>query len=306
LDLLSGDHSPLDTHPLAVPADLLPPPSHGPHPIRRPAAGPSPRAEAKLEPSPTGHPLRLEDALLRIYADTLDDLEKTRIATTNRIGALQREGLGDSPERDRLDAIAAGLAALEHSATLDLQRAMRKHPLGPWVKRTAGIGEKQGGRLIATIGNPAWNGLHNRPRTLGELWAYCGYHVIDGAAPARRKGQRANWNADAKMRAYLCAEACMKGLRKPCAVDEDTKRAVHVEACGCFPLRVVYDDTRTHHADAVHAAPCCRCGPAGKPAQPGSPLSPGHQHARALRAVAKEILRGLWLEARTDSAEVTR
>jgi hypothetical protein len=30
----------------------------------------------------------------------------------------------------------------------------------------------------------------------------------------------------------------------------------------------------------------------------GTPLSPGHQHARAVRIVAKEILKDLWIEAR--------
>lgn len=61
--------------------------------------------------------------------------------------------------------------------------------------------------------------------------------------------------------------------------------------------RAVYDDTRAKYADAVHAVPCVRCGPAGQPAPTDSPLSAGHQHARALRAIAKTILRDLWREA---------
>lgn len=36
----------------------------------------------------------------------------------------------------------------------------------------------------------------------------------------------------------------------------------------------------------------------GKPAQPGSPLSLGHQHARARRLIAKTILRDLFEEAK--------
>jgi hypothetical protein len=32
---------------------------------------------------------------------------------------------------------------------------MRAHPLGPWVKRTTGVGEKTGARLLAAIGDPA-------------------------------------------------------------------------------------------------------------------------------------------------------
>jgi len=61
---------------------------------------------------------------------------------------------------------------------------------------------------------------------------------------------------------------------------------------------MVYDTTRAKYADVIHNASCVRCGPAGKPALVGSPLSDGHKHARALRAIAKEVLRDLWIEAR--------
>lgn len=252
-------------------------------------------------------------AELRILADSLDDLEKLRIATDNRIRALaQVYGITDddaTPEVLRLRALADGITKLEHSAELDLCRAVRHHPLAGWVKRTIGIGEKQGARLIAAIGDPYWNTLHDRPRTVSELWAWCGYKVVPvgqgngnaqkstadghtnasqtgpanhstpaGVAQARRRGERANWSAEAKMRAFLVAESCVKQAKSP--------------------YRPVYDATRLKHAEAVHASDCRRCGPAGKPAQAGSPLSPGHQHARALRAVAKEVLKDLWREAR--------
>jgi hypothetical protein len=170
-----------------------------------------------------------------------------------------------------------------------------------------------------------------RPRKLYELWAFCGLHVIKtpvsghfqpgthtgsaadgsgfpghappgaqttsareggdpghqdhgahsnhaGVAPKRQRGQRSNWSATAKMRVFLIAESCIKQAKSP--------------------YRPVYDEGRTRYADAVHDLPCVRCGPGGSPAQPGSPLSAGHQHARAMRLVMKEILRDLWIEAR--------
>jgi hypothetical protein len=270
----------------------------------------------------------LADPLLALAADVLDDLEKVRIANENRLRQLTRTGLdadglergfgldGSHPDVARLAALVGMLAEAEHKATLNLQRVMRKHPLGPWVKATTGIGEKQGARLIAAIGDPYWNTLHNRPRTVSELWAYTGYHVIKtpasghrpgdthpaaaaggelsgsdpgqgtadihgadaGVAPKRQRGQRANWSATAKMRAYLAAESCMKHRGSP--------------------YRAVYDAARVKYAEAVHDSECARCGPRNAPAKPGSPLSEGHKNARALRAVAKEILRDLWREAR--------
>lgn len=261
--------------------------------------------------------------LLALLADVLDDLERTRIANENRLRQLTRteadsdgeeRGFGltlDQPQVAALADVVEALGKLEHQATLNLQRAVRKHPLGPWVKATVGVGEKQGARLLAAIGDPYWNTLHNRPRLVSELWAYCGLHVLlaaqdpsgthtirgggakqgdpghrpcdaqsspVGVAPTRARGQRANWSTVAKTRAYLIAESCIKQARSP--------------------YRTVYDEGRKKYTDAIHHAPCKRCGPSGKPADTGTPLSAGHQHARAMRLVMKEILRDLWTESK--------
>ena len=251
----------------------------------------------------------------------------------------------------RLAALVGMLADAEHKATLNLQRVMRKHPLGPWAAARKGVGEKQGARLLAAIGDPYLrpeitreDGTvePSRPRMVSELWAYAGYHVIKvpvigqeghdahsqipdggssppadqrsrvthattvggdlsgsgpghlalgtpgghvGVAPKRQRGAHANWSATAKMRAFLVAESCIKQSGTP--------------------YRAVYDATRAKYADALHAVECIRCGPKGKPAPIGSALSDGHKHARALRAVAKEVLRDLWREARRIHLEAS-
>jgi hypothetical protein len=230
----------------------------------------------------------LADPLLVLAADVLDDLERVRIANENRVRQLTRterdedgemrgfELPASHPDVARLAALVDGLARLEHDAELQLKRQLRAHALGPWVKAARGVGDKQGARLLAAIGDPYWNDLHGRPRTVSELWAYCGLHVIDGRAVRRARGQRANWSAAAKMRAHLVAVSIVK-------------------AGG--PYREVYDAAREKYADAVHPGECVRCGPSGKPAAAGSALSAGHQHGRALRVVAKTVLRDLWREA---------
>jgi hypothetical protein len=96
-------------------------------------------------------------------------------------------------------------------------------------------------------------------------------------APKRQRGQRANWSTVAKTRAFLVAESCIKQRTSP--------------------FRAVYDGTRAKYADAVHAVECVRCGPKGSPAPAGSPLSDGHKHARALRAVSKAVLKEMWRES---------
>jgi hypothetical protein len=230
----------------------------------------------------------------------VDDLEAVRIATENRLRSLTAEewygkGMRDTKTAEDLEAMAKDLAVFEHEAVKSLKRAVRTHPLYGWIQRTVGIGEKQGARLLAAIGDPWWNDLHERPRTVSELWAYCGYHVIGsdsrgqgtsesqpgtatGIAPKRTKGQKANWNQTARARAWLVANSCIKQTHSP--------------------YRATYEAGREKYAEAVHQHVCERCGPKGRPAQPGSPLNEGHKHARAVRLVAKEILKDLWLEAK--------
>jgi hypothetical protein len=164
--------------------------------------------------------------------------------------------------------------------------AVKAHPLGEWIGAQVGVGEKQAGRLLGVLGDPA-----NRfdpeaeemvSRTVSQLWSYCGYG--DASVQRLRRGQKANWNATLKMRAHLIAESCIKQ--------------------SASPYRKVYDDARAKYAEAVHAEDCKRCGPSGNPALAGSPLSDGHKHARALRAVAKEFLKDLWIEARRVQSPV--
>lgn len=329
------------------------------------AAGESDPGRLAITPFATPMPgPSLADPFLALSADVLDDLEKVRIANENRFRQLTRTeedadgetrgfGLDEShPDVARLGALVDMLGDAEHKAILNLARLMRRHPLGPWMAAQPGIGEKQGARLLAAIGDPyvrpeivREDGTvePSRPRMVSELWALCGYHVIRtsvsghsntatqpvsaaggadfpagqtcieahtssaggeqnghpgpvspeahirsaGVAPKRARGVKANWSATAKMRAYLIATSCVKqpkGTR----------------------YRDVYDVTRAKYAEAVHQVECVRCGPSGKPALPGSPLSDGHKHARALRAIAKEVLRDLWREAKRlheDGAE---
>lgn len=295
---------------------------------------------AVADPSPAGGHARrvpqmrtapggwLRDPVLGVLADVVDDLESVRMANANRVRQLTRTGTDkdgeergfgltlDHPEVAKLALTVQALEAAEKDAIRNLQRAMRKHPLAAYQKRHKGIGEKQLARLLAVIGDPYWNDLHQRPRTVSELWAFAGLHVVKtsssshvtadthragatagtqphagsqserapqpitapGVAPKRTRGQRSNWSETARMRVWVIASAIPK-----------------------FPgstYEQVYRDGRMKYADAIHTSDCVRCGPAGKPAPAGSPLSDGHKHARAVRLTAKAILRDLWIEAR--------
>lgn len=206
------------------------------------------------------------DTLVLILADALDDIERTRTANENRLRSLgQVKGIpADTLAYQRLDAIVDGLRGLEQQNIKALEKAVKAHPLGPWIRRTKGVGEKQGGRLLAAIGNPYirpalfdQDGVLLEPerprRGPAELWAYC------GLAPGQRrqKGVKSNWNAQAKMRAYLVAKQ-------------------QVITRGAY--RGTYDAAKANWA--------------------GRDVSDGHKDAHALRVVAKEILKGIYNESR--------
>jgi hypothetical protein len=278
----------------------------------------------------------LLDPALALAADVLDDIERVRTANENRLRQMTRSvedsdgelrGFGydeTHPDVARLAAIVEMLRKVEHDATLQLQRQLRRHPLGAWVKATKGVGEKQGARLLAAIGDPYINSAKGTPRTVSALWAYCGLHVVPafdpgrtdtqgrnvegrdssgpghhqddvaqlvlaGAAPKRRKGERANWSTRAKTKAYLIAEACMKQLSSHCRTGQLTldgqvvlagPAVRHTDDCACSPYRVVYDQRRAHTATS----------------RPD--WTDGHSHNDALRVVSKEILKDLWRAAR--------
>jgi hypothetical protein len=230
-------------------------------------------------------------AYLALAAETLEDIERVRIAAENRRRALthpeQKINLPeDHPHVAEAEGIAEALRGIEKQAELQVKRMVRQTPLGAWVKNTIGIGEKQAGRLLGVIGDPLTRLDQDTgevlPRTVGQLRSYCGYG--DAERQRRRKGEQANWNAKARMRTYLIAESCMKSPTSP--------------------YRKVYEEGRVKYAEAKHQSPCAQCGQKGKPAPVDSDLRDGHKHARALRLVSKAVLKDLWIAAGQSDLEV--
>lgn len=214
----------------------------------------------------------LDDPTLATTAWALHDIEKVRIAMENRVRQLTRTeadedgvvrgvGLDEShPSVAALASITEAMVMLEKDATKALQKSMKAHALGAFVRQAKGVGEKQAARLLAAVGDPYWNVLDNRPRTVSELWAYCGLHVINGESARRKKGIKSNWSTEAKMRAYLVSTSIVKSPTSP--------------------YRKVYDERRARTAE-THPD-----------------WTKGHSHNDALRKVSKEVLKDMWRAAR--------
>lgn len=253
---------------------------------------------------------KLYSAELSMAAEILDDNEKTWIANNNRLRIMTtpKDELGSDgvargfgydpfdPAIKRLSDMVSEQKSMVDKATKHLENLLKSHPLHEWQQSHRGIGAKQLARLLATIGDPYWNTLYDRPRMVSELWAYCGLHVIPvdaegkpidkdidsdsakaGVAPRRQRGKKSNWSEDARKRTWLIVQSIIKSNGEP--------------------YRTIYDETKDKYAGAVHKVPCIRCGPSGKPALPGSELSKAHIHARGVRAAGKAILKDLWIES---------
>lgn len=279
-------------------------------------------------------PVSYHDIIL--LADILDDFMRVRIANQNRLRSLtSTEDWGKGVKApDYIANLIGHLEALEHGAELNLIRAVRRSPLGAWVKATPGVGEKGIGRLLKEIGDPAWNFKESRPRTLRELYAYCGLHVW----PAHNDiGSQVNYggpgtdpqsiyedqrtfgvgaisergdahNISEGLAPAGVAPHRVKGQQSNWSTAAKTRLYTTAEACMKHrgsTYRPLYESARAKYAEVTHQTECKRCGPAGKPALIGSSLSAGHQHARALRLVMKAILKDLWLTSRVANPKET-
>jgi hypothetical protein len=101
---------------------------------------------------------------LRIAAGSLDDIEGLRKSVENQRRGLTAHNLLDAKAEKLIEAQLEHIKAMERAATLALKHAVRAHPLADWIKDTQGISEKGIGRLLAAIGEPAYNAAEDRPR----------------------------------------------------------------------------------------------------------------------------------------------
>jgi hypothetical protein len=176
-EMPAGSDSLPDHHQSATTASRCP---SGREPTPPPASGPS---------TPIWE-VPVVDPLLFVHVTAHGDLEQQRIASEHRLriltttapdedGVMRGFGLDEShPDVARLAVITEGLRRLEHDAELNLKRALRRCSIHPWVKAQVGLGEKQVARLLGAVGDPYWHLAEDRPRTVSELWAYSGLHVL--------------------------------------------------------------------------------------------------------------------------------
>lgn len=262
----------------------------------------------------------LDDPTLIFIARSLDDIEKARKTTANRIGALTRtepdedgmtRGFGLDPSNSVVRTHQALLDHLEADEKLfvrDLERAMRNHPLGPWVLAQKGVGLKTAARVLGIIGDPYINSATGEPRTVAQLWSYTGYSPDQTVSAVDRVD---SFSHPARMRVWNVVQPIVKNLAAPCRdarEDGTLPEGGHLPepSCSCSPWRVLWDEARYEkYGDRVHTRPCKQCTAAGVKGEAaiGAPWKDAHAKAAADRFVAKRFLRELWREAARLHAE---
>lgn len=252
--------------------------------------------------------MNLNDPMLGQMAATVDDLEGLRKAAKNRLEIFTKT----EPDKDGImrgfaldknhpsvlaqTAVLNQIEAAEKMAVRNLERAMKQHPLGPWVAEQKGCGYKTIARLLAEIGDPYMMTRHapnpdnpeqlvvieERPRTVSELWAYCGLHVQHGQAVKHRTGEQSNWKSMAKVRAYNCVKAFIKLKNNP-------DRGKYCD---------LYFAEKERLTGRAYGPGYFGRKLKGKVIDADTPIPAGHLAAMAERKVMKELLKDLWIESK--------
>ena len=192
------------------------------------------------------HGISAQMTELKLLTREFYNTQKLRIAVSNRIKAYERLGLS---------LIHAPLALEEIKATEAELGKRIEHLIKQddfyniWLKRIKGIGPLLSASLLSEVGNP------EQFKTVGQLWARVGLHVIEGKAPRRSKGNKANWNGRLRMTLYKTATSFIK--------------------YDCFG-RKLYDDYKQYYIQRDGEDPKWQT------------------HNRALRRVMKDFLRCMW------------
>lgn len=259
-----------------------------------------------------------------------EDQQRHRIRVNNLISAIMRTGVTIPNQlKDSLDRLKESEDAVQKLVV----KEFRKHPLASYCKNVRGLGEHNAAVLLAMLdGDPYvaypkyWvktdtknnetsnssiadlhefeeghSGVDNHAsdalligddrehvtppkrvlqagepfvRTPIQLWAYCGI-----GKPGRRTANITQEEALSFGKPLL---KCRMRLIAECLIKANNPT-----------YRAIYDSEKVKVSTRNHADKCPQCK-----AKAGDPWRKGHQHAHALRVVAKRFLLDLWLQAK--------
>ena len=252
----------------------------------------------------------LHSSIVRV-ARMLWAVQEDRVRVSNQRWALEDDGYG--PEwTGPLDLAVAALKSVEKKHGRALVALVKGHPLAPWIADVDGVALGGLGRLLGCTGS-----LDNFPN-VDKLRAFLGYHVVNGRAPTRVKGQLANWSRQGRVVCRQLADSIVR-LHHGVYYDLYVKRRAAVLGrpwlgpSGC-PFRQVHTGferrmdrstgwkRKTGVSKLVPCiTPCPGKGPDHEDCDPGAEHS-GHVDADAKRVAIKMFLKDLWVAWRAVKA----
>ncbi len=224
-----------------------------------------------------------------------------RKSVGNQIGAIVRqEFLTEEEGKVLTDQHVVPMEKGERQIIKDAQKHLPGMPIwDTWLSKIPGIGPNLAVQLVAHI-QPVSDFAN-----VAKLWAYFGYHVIDGVAARRQAGKKAAWNHAAKVVCWQAGECFMKQSKSKAAIEElhqageidEATRDTRLARVG--PYREFYDlyhaSDRNKHPEKITVQDA-KTGKAklDRFDKPLTKYSDGHMMARAQRYTVKMFLSHLW------------
>jgi len=224
---------------------------------------------------------------VRVLVETYYDIQDLRIRTQNRIRAAHDRGVLEEAWVQKLhDRVDVKMRMQEDAVKRMIQAEIKHEPLWvKWLQGVKGIGPCVAGGLLS------WAGDCSQFTNVSKLWAYSGLHVVDGAAPKRKKGEKANWNPRLRTLAWKAAKSFVmvgNGYRELYEQEKVRLRRLHPEPESWDPPRYMKkEDDNGKKVEIMH-------------------FSDGHVDAMARRKVAKVFFAHYWQMARESAGLDTR
>lgn len=139
--------------------------------------------------------------LLRELVDSYFQVQKARIAMSNRLSAIDRQADTVRPlDRQRIEHWQTRFQSLEDEIASAFTDELDLHPAWPWLHKVKGIGPTLGAKLLGLIGD-----ISKAP-TVSSLWRFAGQ---DPTADKLVKGVPAQFNRRLKTVCFLIGRSML-------------------------------------------------------------------------------------------------
>jgi hypothetical protein len=147
--------------------------------------------------------------------------------------------------------LVQGLQALEDQSNTNLTKALRMHPLYPWLQRFPGMAGAKVAALVGILADPR-RFVGPDGKWTRRVWSYLGFRVDDGKMPRRKKGEQSNWNTKARTLCLMPGGIAEQVVRLGAAREEKWtapkkgSKAKPVLRAGqeATPYRLLYEETK--------------------------------------------------------------